>query len=101
MGFRVGRIVSPSYFWGDRINKDIARGPYRNYNEWFLARLADQEHIINDTEDEEEVKEAETIKELANRLSSLIPLTFLHEAPFPVRTALWHHDLSMQKYPRR
>jgi ankyrin repeat protein/aminoglycoside phosphotransferase (APT) family kinase protein len=98
--FKLGRIVSPEQFWGDRITKAIIRGPYRNSQDWLQVKLSlilsDQERIIEASEDEDEIEEASQIKRVAERLNALLPSVFLHEKWSPVRTALKHIDLSMQ-----
>ena len=81
--FELGRIVSPEQFWGNHIAKPIIRGPYRNSQDWLQVKLSpiqsDQERIIENSEDEDEIEEANQIKRVAERLNALLPPVFLHE----------------------
>ncbi|KAG4435592.1 hypothetical protein IFR05_008938 [Cadophora sp. M221] len=95
----LGQMVSLAFFWGDRLQQDVPRGPFNSSEEWIRARLAlvlaDQEQIISATSsDEDDIEEAEEVKLLANQLLGLIPHFF--PSVEAEESVLFHDDLSMQ-----
>ncbi|KAL2678538.1 hypothetical protein Neosp_009286 [[Neocosmospora] mangrovei] len=101
-----GRIVSMPFFWGDRINLDMDRGPFRHSRDWIAARLrlaesdclavlrkypADAE-IDSDAEDDKEdaTRTASIIAKLQQLIDIVFPETTMAEDP----TVLSHTDLS-------
>ena len=94
--YRIGSIVSMTFFWGDRgAREDILRGPFPNSYEWLSARLnlvlEDQDKVLSNTDDEDEIEDAEAAKVLAERLLALLPGVFnQYETE---STILFHDDL--------
>ncbi|KAK2744786.1 hypothetical protein FQN55_006542 [Onygenales sp. PD_40] len=97
--FTLGRIVSMIFFWGDHLSHDIPRGPFRNSHDWLHARLTltitDQERILKESNDEDEIEDAENAKDAAQRLLKLLPNIFPPTEPVE-STILFHDDLSRQ-----
>ncbi|KAI8716149.1 APH domain-containing protein [Fusarium sp. LHS14.1] len=101
-----GRIVSMPFFWGDRINLDIDRGPFRHSRDWIAARLqlaesdclavlrkypADAE-IDSDAEDDKE--DATRTAGIIKKLQQLIDIVFAEATMAEETTVLSHTDLS-------
>jgi Ser/Thr protein kinase RdoA (MazF antagonist) len=98
--FAIGPIVSLIFFWGDHLTHDVARGPFKNDYDWLQTRLAfvitDQERILENTEDEDDIEDAEFAKELAQDLSSELRKVFPEDTESDhIKTILFHDDLSM------
>ncbi|KAF1939528.1 hypothetical protein EJ02DRAFT_456829 [Clathrospora elynae] len=101
--FCLSQIVSIPFFWGNRINFDVPRGPFKHSREWLAAEL--QLHIIqadepeddtedsdSDSEDEpDELATPEAVKGRAQRLLKLLPTIFSDEHE---RFVLHHGDLN-------
>lgn len=95
----LGQLVSLIFFWGDHITQNVPRGPFSNVEDWIHARLAfvltDQEKILNNSEDEDEIEDAEDAMKLAKRLLELLPGVF--SCHYSAQSTVLHHDdLSMQ-----
>ncbi|EEU34675.1 uncharacterized protein NECHADRAFT_17767, partial [Fusarium vanettenii 77-13-4] len=101
-----GRIVSMPFFWGDRINLDIDRGPFRHSRDWIAGRLqlaesdclavlrkypADAE-IDSDAEDDKE--DATRTASIIAKLQQLIDLVFPETTKGEETTVLSRTDLS-------
>ncbi|KAK2811483.1 hypothetical protein FQN50_002106 [Emmonsiellopsis sp. PD_5] len=97
--FTLGRIVSMMFFWDDHLSHDIPRGPFRNSHDWLHARLTltinDQERILKESDDEDEIEDAENAKDCAQRLLKVLPSIFPPTEPVE-STILFHDDLSRQ-----
>lgn len=95
-----GRFVCRSFFWGDRHDYDVQRGPFRSSHDWLSAYLGlierDQNKALEEAEDDEDREDAEHILRVAKRLEALLPKIFPSVQHPPERTALWHDDLSLQ-----
>lgn len=78
----------------------MSRGPFTNAEDWTRARLtlvlSDQEKILQTPDDEDDIKEAEDAKDIAERLLKLLPSVFPSNSDRPERSMLFHDDLSMQ-----
>ncbi|UPK92510.1 hypothetical protein LCI18_003445 [Fusarium solani-melongenae] len=101
-----GRIVSMPFFWGDRINLDMDRGPFRHSRDWIAARLQLAEsdclavlrkypasiELDSDAKDDKEdaTRTASIIAKLQQLIDHVFPETTMVEDP----TALSHTDLS-------
>ncbi|RMJ10436.1 hypothetical protein CDV36_009937 [Fusarium kuroshium] len=101
-----GRIVSMPFFWGDRINLDMDRGPFRHSRDWMAARLELAEsdclavlrkyptgaELDSDAEDDREdaTRTASIIAKLQQLIDFVFPETTMAEDP----TVLCHTDLS-------
>ncbi|KAF5020593.1 hypothetical protein F66182_7379 [Fusarium sp. NRRL 66182] len=103
-----GRIVSMPFFWCDRIHLDMERGPFRNSQDWLLARLylmqTDCTSLLDkyptgeglDSDAEDEIDDATRTLTIIEKLRNMIDLVFTtddsnknHEEP----TILCHTDL--------
>jgi len=107
--FRVGRIVSMQFFWGDHINMDVLRGPFLRSREWIAARmalnerdcvstLARYERAGDDEADgdaEDVVDDAKLTLQIIGRLRGLLDHIFSDENHNEVEPSmLFHDDLS-------
>ncbi|KAF2497474.1 kinase-like protein [Lophium mytilinum] len=96
--FTLGRIVSIIFFLGDHISHDVTRGPFRSSYEWMRMRLSmiltDQNRTLDTSEDEDDIEDAETAKESAERILEILPSVFPPDEP--VSSVLFHDDLSWQ-----
>ncbi|EME38203.1 hypothetical protein DOTSEDRAFT_75698 [Dothistroma septosporum NZE10] len=93
--YKIGSIVSMTFFWGDRGARDVNRGPFGTSYDWLSARLQlvleDQDRILANTEDEDELDDAQAAKALAERLIALLPKILKSDDTEP--TMLFHDDL--------
>ena len=93
----VGRIVSMDFFWGERVQQCVPRGPFRTSREWMHARLSlaegDCELALASSEDEDDLEDAERTLGIVKRLKSLLDIVF-PTADCPEPSALYHNDLS-------
>ncbi|KAF2768104.1 kinase-like protein [Teratosphaeria nubilosa] len=93
--YKIGSIVSMIFFWGDRGAREIDRGPFQNSYQWLSARLnlalEDQDNILANTDDEDEIDDAQASKTLAKRLTALLPDIFRSDEL--ESTMLFHDDL--------
>lgn len=104
--FVVDRIVSLKFFWGDHITQDVPRGPFANSYDWLRTLLTfvfnDQERLIKESDDEDEIEDAQTAQDLAERLLGHLPQIVPPPASSDDRivssenSVLFHDDLSMQ-----
>lgn len=101
-----GRIVSMPFFWGDRINLDMDRGPFRHSRDWIAARLqlaeSDCHAILRkypagaelDSDAEDDQDDATRTIGIIAKLHQLIDLVFPEKAMEEETTVLSHTDLS-------
>lgn len=98
--FDLGPIVSLVFFWGDHINHKTSRGPFESDLEWLRTRLEfvlqDQEYTLKNTDDEDDIEDAEIAKDLAARLLQELPNVFPVSSSPALETILFHDDLSME-----
>ena len=91
--YEIGSMVSMTFFWGGRGARDINRGPFRNSYQWLSARLnlvlEEQDNILANSDDEDEIDDAQAAKILAGRLIALLPSIF---RPDEVETTILFHD---------
>lgn len=100
--FSLGRIVSQLFFWGDNVNQDVDRGPFRTSGDWLRARLSAEMKDQNSDfmqSDDEGMYDVVYGTGLAKRLIRLLPLFFESHNNVPEntvleQTVLWHNDLS-------
>ena len=104
---QVGRIVSMEFFWGDHIRQDIRRGPFPSSRDWMEARLALSEYDCRstmakypnrsglDSDDEDELDDAERTLRIIKRLSPLVDQIFPSGQSDQEPSMLFHDDLSM------
>jgi hypothetical protein len=94
--FVLGRIVSMQFFWGDHFTHNVPRGPFDSSAEWLRARLRlnqlDCEKTIRESNDEDDIEEAEKTLHVVNRLIKATSLVFADDSKVP--TVLLHDDLS-------
>lgn len=98
-------MVSPEFFIGDRLHYDnIPRGPFRSSHDWLSAVLGiilrHQTAILETSEDEDDIEDAEKVSSVAQKLLAHLPSVFplpSPEEPEPESetTALYHHDLHL------
>ncbi|KKY27672.1 hypothetical protein UCRPC4_g00906 [Phaeomoniella chlamydospora] len=97
--FFLGRIVSLVFFWGDHVTQSVSRGPFQRSHDWLYNRLiltlTDQERILKETDDEDDIEDAETAKQIAQKLLQMLPQIFPPDENTE-STFLYHDDLSMQ-----
>ncbi|EAT91101.2 hypothetical protein SNOG_01452 [Parastagonospora nodorum SN15] len=97
--FELGPIVSLVFFWGDHLKHDVPRGPFKTSYEWLKTRLtfalADQQRILETSDDEDDIEDAEFSIKLAEDVAEQLPKVFPPEAASE-QNVLFHDDLSMQ-----
>ena len=90
---RLSTIVANDLFCGDRINHDVARGPFRNNHRWLCSRLGlileEQERILQTSDDEDDIEWSNTARPVAKDLLNILPEPFSLEAN---RTIVIFHD---------
>lgn len=78
--FNLSRMVSLILFWGDHVTRDIPRGPFYSSYDWLHTRLnlaiADQDRILKESDDEDDIEDAENAKDIAVRLLGMLPDIF-------------------------
>lgn len=93
-------LVSMVYFWGDHHLYGVSRGPFKNSYEWLQSRLElalkDQDRILRTSDDEDDIEDAEFARDLAERISQILPDIFKPESKTSESNVLFHDDLSMQ-----
>lgn len=91
----IGRIVSMHFFWGNRINQKVSRGPFSSSRDWIAARLCLNENdalkVLRENEDEDERDDAERTLVLVNRLRTHLPEFF--PTAHQEQTMIFHDDL--------
>ena len=94
-----GRLVSHEFFMGDHLGYDIPRGPFRSSHDWLSAVLTiiirHQTLILEKSEDEDDIEDAEDILPVAQSLLALLPKIFSPELTSLESSALHHHDLNL------
>lgn len=97
--FELGPVVSLVFFWGDHLKHDVPRGPFKTSYEWLKTRLTfalgDQQRILETSDDEDDIEDAEFSIKLAEDLAEQLPKVFPPEAASE-QNVLFHDDLSMQ-----
>ncbi|WEW56460.1 hypothetical protein PRK78_001904 [Emydomyces testavorans] len=95
-GFVLGRIVSMTFFWSEHFTYNVPRGPFDLSAEWLRARLQftqhDCEKTIRESNDEDDIEEAEKTLLVVERLMKATSLIFTEDSKVP--TVLLHDDLS-------
>ncbi|KAF2267784.1 kinase-like protein [Lojkania enalia] len=83
-------------FGGDHFTYDVSRGPFNLSAEWLRARLQfnqlDCEKTIRESNDEDDIEEAEKTLAVVKRLIKAVGLMFVDDSK--VSTVLLHDDLS-------
>jgi hypothetical protein len=94
-----GRLVSHEFFMGDHLEYDIPRGPFRSSHDWVSAILTiiirHQTLVLEKSEDEDEIEDAEDILPVTQTLLALLPKIFLPDLTISEPSALHHHDLNL------
>ncbi|KAI9155569.1 Altered inheritance of mitochondria protein 9 [Paramyrothecium foliicola] len=94
-----GRLVSHEFFMGDHLGYDIPRGPFRSSHDWLSTLLAiikrHQTWILETSEDEDDIEDAEAILPVTQTLLDLLPKAFPTYLTSPEPTALYHDDLNL------
>jgi len=98
--FVLERTVSLPFFWGNHLTQDVPRGPFANSHDWLHARLSfvlnDQERILKESDDEDDIEDAESAKNLTQRLLELLPWAFPSTGISAEPSVLFHDDMSWQ-----
>ena len=96
--FELGAMVSLHFFWGDRGGRVIHRGPSKNSFEWLTIRLnlvlEEQQNVLEKSNDEDVIDDAQTSKSLAEQLLEILPNIFPQEDPEEM--IIFHNELSLQ-----
>jgi Phosphotransferase enzyme family len=100
--YRIGRIVSMSAFWHDRVHFNIDRGPFKCSFDWFATRLAfvitaSEATMNNPATDQQHKYLASRHSSIAKRLQRQLPVFFPTNGVngmTPELTTLHHHDVS-------
>ncbi|ETS84910.1 hypothetical protein PFICI_02935 [Pestalotiopsis fici W106-1] len=94
-----GELVSHSFFMGDHLHYDVARGPFLSSYDWLSSELKiiilEQETVIEKAEDEDDKEDAEEILTSARKLLSLLPKIFSPTQPGAEATVIYHDDLNL------
>ncbi|KAL8376333.1 hypothetical protein RB595_007428 [Gaeumannomyces hyphopodioides] len=101
----VQRIVSIQFFWGDHIQQDVPRGPFKSSGEWISAylslsendcrsTLAKHESGDDSTRDDDEVEDAQRTLDIITRLKSSVSDFFPYCGQDSEFSVLLHDDLS-------
>ncbi|KAH0522345.1 hypothetical protein TsFJ059_006206 [Trichoderma semiorbis] len=94
-----GRLVSTEFFMGDHLAYDIPRGPFRSSYDWLNTILTiiirHQTLVLEKSEDEDDIEDAEDILPVAQTLLTLLPKVFPPELTTSESSALQHHDLNL------
>lgn len=96
----LGRIVDRHFFWGDRIDYPVPRGPFKSSHDWLAVHLditiRENSTLLNDPDNDEDDREwFESIIRLAKKLLALLPKIFPSIQHPAERTFLWHDDLNL------
>ncbi|KFA71356.1 hypothetical protein S40288_09392 [Stachybotrys chartarum IBT 40288] len=95
----LGLLVSHEFFMGNHLRYDIPRGPFRSSYGWLNAVLQiiliHQTAVLDKTQDEDEVEDAEQILDVAQKLLSLLPKVFTPILDESEITGIYHHDLHL------
>ena len=95
---RPGAIVARDFFWGERIHRNIPRGPFLSNRNWLSARLnavlEEQDKTLEEPEDDDDAELAEIYKSLATQLLDALPEIFPDNGA--EATVLFHNDLSLR-----
>ncbi len=104
--YRLGRIVSMQFFWGDHIHQDVCRGPFRSSKDWMAARLSLNEHDCYstlekyqdredlDSNNEDDLEDATRTLQIINRLRLLMGSVLGEGGEIEEPTMIFHDDLS-------
>ncbi|KAL7951076.1 phosphotransferase enzyme family domain-containing protein [Trichoderma barbatum] len=94
-----GRLVSPEFFMGDHLGYGIPRGPFHSSCDWLNGILTiiirHQTLVLEKSEDEDDIEDAEDILPVAQTLLALLPKIFLPNLTRLESSALHHHDLNL------
>ncbi|KAI9807252.1 MAG: hypothetical protein M1826_004568 [Phylliscum demangeonii] len=96
--YSIGPIVHEDFFWGDRIDRTLPRGPFEHSHTWLSARLThlrlDKQRVLESPDsDEGDREDAWDIIPIVQKLLKLLPSVF--PPGKPESTVLFHDDLSM------
>ncbi|KAK1962787.1 kinase-like protein [Colletotrichum sublineola] len=93
------KYVSIVFFWGDNYEYDVPRGPFRSSHDWLNSFLniaiLFYKKELQEAEDEDDSKYAQSGVDVAQKLLDLLPKIFHVLQHPPEQTFLWHDDLSL------
>ena len=99
--YEVGRIVSMSFLWHNRVHYDVFRGPFACSSDWLAARLAFviTESAVRSSDssmDQRRKNSANKYSSIARRLEKQLPNFFPVNSSCPDQevTTLHHYDTS-------
>jgi hypothetical protein len=97
--FCLGKIVSMPFFWGQQLDRNVPRGPYKHSREWLSAQLQlnfmerndpfDDGVEDSDDDDDDHGEKPEIIKRRYERLMALLPKIFPENGE---EEFVLHHD---------
>lgn len=94
-----GILVSPQFFVGDHLQYEVPRGPFLSSHDWLTTELdiilRHQNAVLESSEDEDEIEDAENVLSAVQKLLPLVPRIFPSSLQTPEMTALYHHDLHL------
>jgi hypothetical protein len=100
--FCLGKIVSMPFFWGQQLDRNVPRGPYKHSREWLSAQLRltfmerndpfDDGVEDSDDDDDDHGENPEIIKRRYERLMALLPKIFPEDGE--EKFVLHHDDLN-------
>lgn len=94
-----GQMVSHNFFMGDHLHYDVPRGPFRSSHDWLSSEMnliiQEQRAVLEKTENEDDVEDAEEILLAAQKLLSLLPKVFPATRDSTEVTVICHDDLNL------
>ena len=94
----LGRMVSMEFFWVDRLQQNVPRGPFRSSRDWITARLslyeAESRSTLANSEDAADLEGAAKTLKIILKLQSLLINLFPQEGAEPEVSTLHHRDIS-------
>ena len=104
-GYRVGRIVSLSFFWDNHLSVDVPRSPFSTSRNWLAAILATknydcdrtaQEQLAGGSDEDDEDNDNEVTRVLIEWLTQILPKLFPSTDDDLQGFALRHDDIHEQ-----
>lgn len=98
--YSVGRIVSMSFLWDERVNYDVYRGPFASSFDWLTARLTfviiESDAVLASTDTHQQRKASASryssnAKRLQQQLPNFFPQTDVSEGEEKSEVTILHH----------
>ncbi|KAJ4410678.1 hypothetical protein N0V82_009157 [Gnomoniopsis sp. IMI 355080] len=94
-----GQMVSYNFFMSDHLHYDVPRGPFRSSHDWLSSELnliiLEQRAVLEKTEDEDDVENAEEVLLAAQKLLGLLPKVFPPTQHSTEVTVICNDDLNL------